>query len=70
MGCSTEARVRLHSPSNLRGRDSRVVVVFGVAILERDLTFSAGGDGGSGLLASGHEAITGADATAACAPIV
>jgi hypothetical protein len=39
-------RVRLHSPSSLRGRDPRVVVVFGVAILECDLIFSAGGDGG------------------------
>ena len=27
----------LHSPSSLRGRDPRVVVVFGVAILEWDL---------------------------------
>jgi hypothetical protein len=45
-GCSTGARVRLHSPSSLRGRDPRVVVVFGVAILECDLIFSAGGDGG------------------------
>jgi hypothetical protein len=42
---SAEARVRLHSPSSLRGRDPRVVMVFGVAILECDLIFSADGGG-------------------------
>ena len=35
-GGAVRKRVRLHSPFNLRGRDPRVVVFFGVAILECD----------------------------------
>jgi hypothetical protein len=38
---STEARVHLHSPCTRRGRDPRMVVVFGAADLAPDLGTAA-----------------------------